>query len=194
MGQIIEVTIASPFRMVSRCTAEDYAALVRQLDPRKGADALAANDGGAMLGKGPSFSCWVGDHIVAAGGCGIPWPGLGMAWAVLSDTGRRHPVFVHRSMLRFLSVVARVNRLRRVEWMVLASWEAGREWARRLGFIEDGLMPKYGPEGETCARYVWYPGELNVVPFPTSSRRRKLAQAAYAESRLSLRPAPSGIA
>jgi hypothetical protein len=41
---------------------------------------------------------------------------------------------------------------------VVAEHGAGRRFVEHLGFTEEGLMPKFGPRGETFAKYVLFPG------------------------------------
>lgn len=98
--------------------------------------------------------------LCACAGIVVPWPGLGMAWAVVSPVGTRHPVGVHRAVLWGLHYLARDMGLRRVETTVRADFPRGRRWAQALGFQEESLMPKYGADGSDHLRYVYFPKEI----------------------------------
>jgi hypothetical protein len=110
-----------------------------------------------MKVRGPAYTGRIDDEIAICAGVLIPWPGLGEAWAVLSDLGRQHPLFVHRRVARVLRSIIRECHLNRIQCGVDISFSVGREWVERLGFRPESVMPQYGPKGETFVRYVIFP-------------------------------------
>ena len=107
---------------------------------------------------GASFSAWLDDGLLACAGLLVPgWPGLGMAWAVLTPLGRAHPVMIHRTAKAHLRAVARQHGLRRVEAKVFPAHRRAVAWIEALGFEAEAVHPRWGPEGETAITYVWFP-------------------------------------
>jgi hypothetical protein len=140
MGQLV------PYR------AEHYRAATRGgLSPLVGLVSDESADYYASRGVG--YTGFVGDAIAGCAGVVTYWPGVGEAWAVLTDVGRAHPLFVHRSVSRGLREIVASSRLRRVQADVVADFAIGRRWVECLGFEFESLMRRYGPNGEDFARY-----------------------------------------
>lgn len=114
---------------------------------------------GEMYAKaGPCFAGFVDGELAAVAGVVlglVPWGGVGEAWAVLTDLGRAHPLFVHRRVVRALKAIIREHNLHRVQATVLEPFTVGATWCEALGMVQEGRMPRYGPEGETMLRYAW---------------------------------------
>lgn len=104
---------------------------------------------------GPAYTAWIDGRIAGCMGVMIPWEGHGDGWAVWTPTGLRHAGLVHRATRTGLAQIIRDYRIRRLQADVIAAFPAGRRWAEHLGMRLEGLMPSYGPEGETFARYAW---------------------------------------
>ncbi len=94
-----------------------------------------------------------GELLVSAG-IMCPWPGLGVAWAIISGNGRKHNYFVHKAVLEGLQYFSDRLKLRRIEANVCDDIEIAKLWVLHLGFCEESVMPKYGPRGETFRKYV----------------------------------------
>lgn len=109
---------------------------------------------------GPAFTGYVGDEIAAVAGVHVQIPGRGECWAVLTDTGRRHPFFVTRSTIRYLRAIIDRYKLIRVEADVVAEFWCGRYWVERMGFREEAIKRRYCA-GVDFAAYVLLP-EMEV--------------------------------
>lgn len=142
---------------MSTATADDFRAVLSAHPselalvwaPKHEAEALAA----------PCFTGRVDGRIAAMAGVLRPWPGLGSVWAIVTTTGLRHPVFVHRTVRRRLWHLAEALNLRRVEAHVQADFQRGVKWVEALGFTREATHPHYGPRGETFYTYAWFPKE-----------------------------------
>jgi len=97
------------------------------------------------------------NEVLGCAGIIMPWRHVGIAWALISQKGREHKFFVHRAVKFYLYQYIQRLQLRRVEANVIADLNVARRWARSLGFREESMMIKYGPNGETYMRYVMFP-------------------------------------
>ena len=112
----------------------------------------AAHD---RLEQGDAWTARVDDKIAAVGGLLRLWPGVRSAWLCVTPLGRAHPVFVIRTLARCLVAQIQAAELRRVQADICDHDTAGLALVTRLGFEEEGIMRKYGPNGEDyirCAR------------------------------------------
>jgi RimJ/RimL family protein N-acetyltransferase len=136
---------------------EDYVAAVAA---RGEPEARALQQGRVYVKYGAAFSGFLDGAIVGCAGLMLPWPGLGEAWAILTPLGRAHGGVVHRAVLRGLRGLIRTHGIRRLQADVIADFAPGCAWMTHLGFHREGLMPAYGPGGETFVRYAWLHPEL----------------------------------
>ncbi len=95
-----------------------------------------------------AFSAVQEGYVVGCAGIVPLWPGVGQAWAVLSDTALSHPVILTRAAMRELQRIEEQLGLHRVQATVAEDHIEGRRWLAWLGFEVEGLMRNYGPEGE----------------------------------------------
>jgi hypothetical protein len=116
------------------------------VDPHVAARAYAETDGVAYTGL-------VDGAVAVVAGIVIVSPGVGEAWAVLTDVGRAHPKFATASVIRGCRRIIVARRLRRVQARVVSAFYAGRLWAERMGFREEGTMLRAGPSGEDMTMY-----------------------------------------
>jgi len=114
------------------------ASVVGSID-RATADSLALS--------GLAFSAVQDARIVGCAGIVPLWPGVGQAWAVLSDEVLAQPVALTRAVQRELARIETEHGLRRVQATVAEAHFSGRRWLAWLGFEVEGLMRNYGPEG-----------------------------------------------
>ncbi|MEN9417119.1 MAG: hypothetical protein RI988_739 [Pseudomonadota bacterium] len=103
----------------------------------------------ALCSSGPAYGAWVGDRIVGAGGLLEVWPGRAHAWALIGEGAGRHWLLIHRATLRALES----HSFRRVETAVVSDFAAGHRWAEMLGFVREGRMRGYAPDGTDCDLY-----------------------------------------
>lgn len=110
---------------------------------------------------GPAFTLTVdGAPAACAGVILFPYPGVGHAWAIIGEAGRAHGMALTRAVVRGLAQIIRTHQLRRVEAEVVADFERGRQWLEWMGFEEEGLMRRRGPNGIDMFRYALLPKEV----------------------------------
>lgn len=95
-----------------------------------------------------SFSALDGDQVLGCAGIVQLWPGVGQAWAVLSERALAQPVTLTRTAWRELDRAARRSGFARIQATVADGHGAGARWLAFLGFEVEGLLVNYGPGGQ----------------------------------------------
>ncbi|MFM0501873.1 hypothetical protein [Paraburkholderia caffeinilytica] len=104
----------------------------------------------AHLAANPSFSAFCGERVLACGGLLPWWNGSASAWiAVAADIGASRMLELHHIVRRLLD--SRPER--RISADVLTIAQNGHRWARALGFVNEGRMRSYTPEGLDAELY-----------------------------------------
>jgi len=107
--------------------------------------------------RGPAWTLFLGDQILATAGVVVIHPGLGEAWAVLTDAGRAHPLRVVRAIARRLTAIIEAERLRRCQAHVVQAHAPAVRLLLLLGFAVETPLRAYGPNGEDFLMMVRYP-------------------------------------
>jgi len=104
---------------------------------------------------GPSFTAVVDERPIACGGLMIPWPGVGMAWMVLSDECAWHWIWLSKTTKRTLQLLIRVHDIHRVEAMALEEAPVNHRWLEWMGFTRerDGVARQYAVDRRSMIRY-----------------------------------------
>lgn len=116
-------------------------------------DAIAAIDQASAhtLAQGPSWTGWVGEHVVGCAGFVPIWQGRAYVWALLTKRAGPHMT----QITHFVRARIAEQPTRRIEATTLHSFEAGHRWLKALRFrreTPDG-MECYDPAGRTMALY-----------------------------------------
>lgn len=109
--------------------------------------------------RGPAFTGLIDGKVAACAGVATFWPGMGEAWAVVTELGRQHRREVHRAVKTIFGSIVRDGGYHRIQADVVANFAVGRRWAEHLGFEFESFMRKYGPRGEDYVRYRILPSE-----------------------------------
>lgn len=113
----------------------------------------AAARGRAYAAAGPAFTALVGEEVAFCAGAVQLWPGVAEAWSVTSALVERHPVTFHRLVWRMLAHEQRRHGCRRLQAAVHKDHRASIRWLHRLGFVYEGRMEAYGPDGTAYLRF-----------------------------------------
>ena len=90
--------------------------------------------------------------IVMMGGAHVMWQGVGEGWLIMSKYGYDIPKTVARYADEFFDVIMHEAQVQRVQASVHAEDSQAVKFARWLGFENEGLMKKYGPDGSDYYR------------------------------------------
>jgi hypothetical protein len=103
------------------------------------------------LAAADSWTCMLGDRVVACCGIAALWPGRSQAWALISATiGPAGMVQLTRAVKKEME-----KRSDRIEFVVSAGFTQGQRWAEILGFTLETPSPmrKWFPEGGDAYLY-----------------------------------------
>jgi len=92
------------------------------------------------------------EEIIACGGVHIMWEGVGEAWLVLSKEAYKSPISVARYTYQLFDTIMNENELWRVQASVHTDDDESVRFAEWLGFEDEGLMKKFGPDGADYIR------------------------------------------
>lgn len=97
--------------------------------------------------------CWTALHegrVLGVAGLGVHWEGRAEAWCLLArEVPTRLWPAIHRAALRGIEAAG----FRRVEATAKQGFEPAGKWLRMLGFVPEGVMPAYGPDGADHMRW-----------------------------------------
>lgn len=124
---------------------------LRQVTPQHAqigfADSIEAVDLKLLSRPNLSFTALIDGRPAGCAGVMPLRPGVGQAWAVLSDDILHMPVSLTRAVLRELARIEGYHDLRRVQATVAEGHDEGCRWLAFLGFEVEGLLVNYGPGG-----------------------------------------------
>lgn len=136
--------------------------------PLKARDYVEALNGGAcidepaqvasfLFSRGPAFTARVDGGIACVAGFAFLWRGVAEAWAVVTPLGWAHPMFIHRNVAVRLHQLIHNHGVWRLQASVKLDFAKGRRWVEALGFEEESVMERFGPNREPFMRYVMLP-------------------------------------
>ena len=111
------------------------------VDPAKGDDRNDREQAGGQ-----------GYRVLAMAGIFPLWQGVGEAWSLFTPEALQHGVAFHLRAVKVLKGFFDQGWWR-IQTTVRADFETGILWLDRLGFKDEGLMEKYGPDGSDYIRY-----------------------------------------
>jgi RimJ/RimL family protein N-acetyltransferase len=104
----------------------------------------------AKLGSaGPALTAIHDSTILGCAGIGFMRRDCGVLWGMVSASAGAHFVAIHRAVTRFIQA----NPLVRLEATAESTFAPACRWLELLGFENEGLMRKYGPDGADYVRY-----------------------------------------
>lgn len=107
--------------------------------------------------EGVAYAGLIDGGVAIVAGCAIISPGVGEAWAIVTDLGRRHPAWITKNVIRGLRQTIMSRRLHRVQAKVVSEFYVGRLWIERMGFEEEGTLRRADPEGRDLTMYALLP-------------------------------------
>lgn len=91
--------------------------------------------------------------VVFMGGIFEQWRGVGEVWMLASDKMLKFRKTSLQMVWGFMTVVIEQLHLHRLQCTVEVGFPRYKAFAEHFGFTCEGLMPKYGPNGEDHLRY-----------------------------------------
>ena len=137
-------------------TAKDAMRIVPQAMQTSNMDAILENPRNYldMCLSGPSFAMYDGLGLSGIGGVIPVWRGRAVGWVVVDRCADRHGwLWATRRVREYLDSVQAAGIYRRIETAVCEDFTQGHRWARLLGFVKEGTMKAYTPDGLDYALY-----------------------------------------
>lgn len=103
--------------------------------------------------RGLGFTGFINDQILGCAGAVQLWPGVAEAWVVSTALVPNFKLAFHRAVKAYFEIVIETLKLKRVQAAVHCDHEVSHKWVKRLGFIPEGIMPCFGPDGADYVRY-----------------------------------------
>lgn len=116
--------------------------------PRLGGETLTQH-AMALQAHGSCWTATVRGDAIASIGLITFWEGRRYAWAFLADDFPQHALSITRAIHRWL----RYHGAGRIETAVEPRDEKAVRWAERFGFVREGLMRHWTPEGTDMYLY-----------------------------------------
>ena len=107
--------------------------------------AFHAEEGGKVIGLGGIVKIWDGVGI----------GGLAFSSEAMTSGNNETSRWLHRSILVEMTSIIQELGLHRVETTVACDYPDRCRWIEHIGFRDEGLMRKYGPDGKDHYRYAW---------------------------------------
>lgn len=92
------------------------------------------------------------DKVLAVGGAHVMWFGAGEAWVLVSPECLRKPASFARYAKKLFDSILQDTELRRVQASIHVDDDRAYRFAEWLGFENEGVMRKYGVEGDDYYR------------------------------------------
>jgi hypothetical protein len=101
---------------------------------------------------GMAFTAVENGHLIASSGVQPLWNGVGEGWFVASSKMPQKKLTIIRMIKDNFDGIINDNSLFRVQAGVRSDWPTAKRFAEFLGFEHEGIMRKYGPDGQDYYR------------------------------------------
>lgn len=81
------------------------------------------------------------------------YPGVAHVGMVLTTNIQNHPVSIVKFFRKLMEVKMPQHKCHRLQMEVMKGYTTGQRWATALGFIQEGIMRKFGPNQEDFILY-----------------------------------------
>ena len=96
--------------------------------------------------SGPFITAMVNGEPVAVFGAVIFWNGVAEAGALFTEQARRYPLAMTKGAYVFFDICEILFTLHRLQITVRSNDQRAVKWAKRLGFVEEGILKQYSAD------------------------------------------------
>ena len=93
------------------------------------------------------------DVVLGIGGVHNIWNGVGEAWLLLGKEAFARPRTVARHTVNMFDHMQEEHKYQRIQASIAVNDAKAKRFAEWLGFQNEGIMRKYGPDGSDYYRY-----------------------------------------
>ncbi len=126
----------------------DFNAVAKQFE----GDCYNKANTGAIAEMGNTWSMVEDGRVLAMAGIVRLWQGVGEAWSLFTPEALQYGVAFHLRAVKVLKSFFDQGWWR-IQTTVRADFETGIIWLVGMGFKDEGVMEKYGPDGSDYIRY-----------------------------------------
>jgi hypothetical protein len=101
----------------------------------------------AQASMGPAVTVFMNAEPVAVFGFVSIWPGVSEAWLVPDERLRSIPMTLTRIGKKVMDIAKISMGLHRIQLTVRTTDKRAERWAYAIGFSQEAVMRKYGPDG-----------------------------------------------
>ena len=94
------------------------------------------------------YSGFYEGRFIGCGGIRMLWPGVGEAWAIFAEDPREFAHEIYHYVSMGLEHIIAEHGLWRVQTPIAADIAVNIRFIENLGFEREGLMKKFGPDGD----------------------------------------------
>lgn len=91
--------------------------------------------------------------LLGVAGAYRSWPGSSQAWAIFDEAVDGHPFSLTKTCLSLIEYARQEHSLHRLSLTVRKDFDKGDRFAKSLGFVQEGEMRKYLPDGGDARLY-----------------------------------------
>jgi hypothetical protein len=102
---------------------------------------------------GPAYTLLIDGEIIASSGVVRQGWNRGEAWTLTGPLFYKYPKICIKAVKEYLQKIIEDEGLKRVQSLINVKHEWGDRWMKHLGFEKEGVLRKYGPEGDDYAIY-----------------------------------------
>jgi RimJ/RimL family protein N-acetyltransferase len=106
-----------------------------------------------MLNANIAFTVCHGNTALGIAAVNDIFPGVAELWFVMDDSLRNYPKLLHSSGKEVIRWLDNACSYHRIQATCLADDKRDVRWLLRLGFVCEGVMRKYGPDGRDYFRF-----------------------------------------
>jgi len=96
--------------------------------------------------SGPFVTAIVNGYPVAVFGAVIFWNGVAEVGALFTEQARRYPIAMTKGAYVFFDICEILFTLHRLQITVRSNDQRAVNWAKRLGFVEEGILKQYSAD------------------------------------------------
>lgn len=107
------------------------------------------------LSRGPAYTIWCKEGVLACAGVLPLHRGVGEAWTLSSPLIELYPKSTHKIVKDYLEGIILGLKLHRVQALVDARFKRSLRWMEALGFHEEGVLHNYGADKQDFVVFAW---------------------------------------
>ena len=111
------------------------------------------DNGYVIENLGPAYTARLGDRVVFCAGIYMLWEGVGEIWSIVDRRAVRLAKEILVWQRQLLESEVHTRSFHRLQAHVAKKWVSACKYMKRLGFVQEAVMRKYGVSGDDYILY-----------------------------------------